>query len=406
MIIVYFITLVQAKKKVQTKRIDTIDLLRGIIMVIMALDHVRDYFHFGGIQGDPSNLETTTPILYFTRFITHYCAPIFVFLAGTSAFLYGRNKSKTELFKFLFTRGVWLVFLELVVNNLIWTFDLSYSFQVVQVIWAIGFSMIFLSLLIFFRIRYIVLIGLVIVGAHNLLDHIVAEGSGLSSLVWYALHQQKFLVLGTDRLIIFMYPLIPWIGVMALGYCFGKFYSSDFDSERRKKYLLTLGLACLALFFLLRGFNLYGDPAPWIAQDTVAKTVMSFFKVTKYPPSLSFLCITLGPAFLFLYAFEKTKNKLSDFFLVYGRVPLFYYFLHMMVIHSLALIGILLFGGDWRLMIFDASTVMSGQLAGYGYSLGVVYGVWIGVVLLLYPVCKKYMIYKANNRSKWWLSYL
>ena len=392
--------------QLKSSRIESIDILRGLIMIIMALDHVRDYFHFGRITGDPSNLETTTPILFFTRFITHYCAPVFVFLAGTSAFLYGRGKSGSKLFRFLFTRGIWLILLELVVNNLIWTFDLSYSFQVVQVIWAIGFSMICLSLFIYLPKKVILLIGLVLVAGHNFLDPIVAEGDSPQSLIWYALHQRKFLVLGPDRLFVFMYPLIPWMGVMALGYCFGQLYSKDFDRAKRKTILLGLGLSCLALFALLRGFNLYGDPEPWSVQDDLSGTLMSVFKVTKYPPSLSFLCITLGPSFLFLFGIEKMKNRLTDFFQVYGRVPLFYYFLHMLVIHTLAVVFILVFGGDWQDMILDAETVMSGRLATYGYALWVVYAVWIGVVLLLYPFCKKYMQYKADNKDKQWLSYL
>lgn len=392
----------------QTKsnRIESIDVLRGIIMVIMALDHVRDYFHYGAIMGDPSNLETTTPILFFTRFITHYCAPVFVFLAGTSAYLYGSKKSKAELFKFLFTRGLWLIFLEFTLNNLIWTFDLTYSFQVVQVIWAIGVSMLCLSLFIFLPKKVILGIGLLLVAGHNLLDSIVAEGESIQSLLWYALHQKKFLVLAPDHLFAFMYPLIPWMGVMALGYCLGELYSQNFAAARRKKIFVGLGLGSLALFVILRGLNLYGDPMPWSLQDTMAKSIMSFFSVTKYPPSLIFLCLTLGPAFLFLAAFENTRNKVSDFFLVYGRVPFFYYFLHMILIHGLAILGIVLSGGDWRQMILSAENVMSDKLLSYGYSLPVVYIVWIGVVLLLYPFCSRYMRYKAKNREKEWLSYL
>ncbi|HCS20914.1 MAG TPA: hypothetical protein DIW47_10220 [Bacteroidetes bacterium] len=390
----------------KTNRIESIDVLRGLVMVIMALDHVRDYFHYGSILGDPSDLETTTPILFFTRFITHYCAPVFVFLAGTSAYLYGSKKTKGELAKFLFTRGLWLIFLEFAFNNLIWTFDLSYSFQVVQVIWTIGVSMLCLSLLIYLPKVAILGIGLVLVAGHNLLDTRIAEGESFQSLLWYVLHQQKFLVLAPDRMVVIMYPLIPWMGVMALGYCFGELYSKEYNAARRKKILIGLGLGSVALFVVLRGLNGYGDLLPWSVQDTTTKTILSFFSVTKYPPSLIFLCMTLGPAFLFLAVFENAKNKLSNFFLVYGRVPFFYYFLHMIVIHGLAILGIILSGGDWRLMILSAENVMSGKLASYGYSLPVVYLVWIGVVLLLYPLSYWYMKYKAKNKDKQWLSYL
>jgi uncharacterized membrane protein len=263
-----------------------------------------------------------------------------------------------------------------------------------------------LSLLIYLPKKVILGFGLLLVAGHNLLDPIVAEGESIQSLLWYALHQQKFLVLAPGHMFVFMYPLIPWVGVMALGYCFGELYSQDYNPARRKKILLGLGLGGLALFLVLRVLNGYGDQMPWSVQDSTAKSVMSFFSVTKYPPSLIFLCMTLGPAFLFLAAFENVKNKLSNFFMVYGRVAFFYYFLHMIMIHGLAMIVLVLNGGDWILMILDAENVMSDKLASYGYSLPVVYLVWIGVVLLLYPLCRWYMNYKAKNRDKEWLSYL
>lgn len=387
-------------------RIESIDILRGVVMVIMALDHVRDYFHYGSFFIDPTNLQTTTPLLFFTRFITNFCAPVFVFLSGTSAFLYGSNKSKPALFKFLFTRGIWLIFLEIVVNTFIWTFDATYSLQIIQVIFAIGFSMICLSFLIYLPKKVILLVGIILIAGHNALDNIVMQGQSFQSIIWYFLHQDNALVYGSNHMVILHYPLIPWIGLMALGYLFGSFYQKDFDVSLRKKWLLRLGLGSLFLFVILRGFNVYGDLMPWSVQDTTTKSILSFFKVTKYPPSLLFLCITLGPAMLFLYAFENTKNKITDFFLVFGRVPLFYYFLHMLVIHILAIIGILIFGGNWQDMIVTGKSFMNETLKTYGYSLFIVYVVWISVVLLLYPLCKKYMTYKANNKDKWWLSYL
>ncbi len=332
-------------------RIESIDILRGAVMVIMALDHVRDYFHYGSFFIDPTNLQTTTPLLFFTRFITNFCAPVFVLLSGTSAFLYGTNKTKPQLFKFLFTRGIWLIFLEIVVNTFIWTFDVTYSLQIFQVIFAIGFSMICLSFLIYLPKKVILLVGIILIAGHNALDNIVMQGQSFQSIIWYFLHQDNALVYGSNHMVILHYPLIPWIGLMALGYLFGSFYQKDFDVSLRKKWLLRLGLGALFLFVILRGFNVYGDLMPWSVQDTTTKSILSFFKVTKYPPSLLFLCITLGPAMIFLYAFENTKNKITDFFLVFVRVPLFYYFLHMLVIHILAIIGILIFGGNWQDMI-------------------------------------------------------
>ncbi len=375
-------------------------------MVIMALDHVRDFFHYGAFNSDPTDLDTTTPFLFFTRFITHYCAPVFVFLAGTSAFLYGTRKTKPELFKFLLTRGLWLIFLEIVLNNFLWWFDFSYSFIVLQVIWAIGLSMVFLSFLIFLPKRVILIIGIILVASHNSLDSEIMQGTSFKSIIWYILHQQQFLPINSTRMVVFAYPIIPWIGLMALGFCFGSFYQKGFNVNVRKKWLLILGISSIALFFILRGLNIYGDLVPWSIQDTTTKTILSFFKVTKYPPSLVYILITIGPSLLFLYSIETVKNKVSDFFLVFGRVPLFYYFLHVFVIHTLAIAGLLIFEGNWKDLILTANAFSNPNLANYGYSLFIVYLVWIGVITLLYFPSKKYMIYKANNKDKWWLSYL
>ncbi|MEG3658242.1 heparan-alpha-glucosaminide N-acetyltransferase domain-containing protein [Arenibacter palladensis] len=392
--------------KPKTNRIESIDILRGLVMVLMALDHVRDYFNYGSFFIDPTDVETTTPILFFTRFITHYCAPVFVFLAGTSAFLYGRNKTKSQLSKFLLTRGIWLIFMEVVVNNLIWTFDLSYSFPILQVIWAIGFSMICLSFLIYLPYKWILVLGLVIIAGHNLLDGLVMQGNSPEAIMWYLLHQNHIMVLGPDKMILFHYPVIPWIGLMALGYCLGQLYVKDFNEKIRRTWLLRMGLGALALFFLIRGLNVYGDLVPWTVRDSSSKTVISFFNVTKYPPSLAFVLITIGPALLFLYTIENVKNSITNFFLIFGRVPFFYYFLHVLVIHTTAIIGIIIFGGNWKDMILTADVFMNETLVTYGYPLWITYMVWIGIIFALYPLCEKYMIYKINNKDKWWLSYL
>lgn len=392
---------------VKSTRIQSIDLLRGVVMVIMALDHVRDYFHFGAMtmNYDPVNMDVTTSALFFTRFITHYCAPIFIFLAGTSAFLYGSKKTKAQLAKFLMTRGLWLVFVEIVIMNFLWWFDISYGFTNLQVIWAIGICMILMGLLIYLPKKLILILGLVMVFGHNLLDVIVMQGSSFKAIMWYVLHQQGFVQMGTRTISIF-YPIIPWVGVMALGYCFGSLYQSGFDARLRKKWLLYLGIGSVALFFITRGINVYGDPIPWSVQKNNTFTMMSFLNVHKYPPSLLFLFITIGPGFLFLYVTESIKNKITDFFLVFGRVPFFYYVVHVFVIHLSALVIHTLLGGNWRDLILDVSIFETNTLSTYGYPLYVVYLVWIIVVLLLYPLCKKYMQYKVNNKDKWWLSYL
>ena len=392
--------------QLKSSRIESIDILRGLAMVIMALDHVRDYFHHGSFFVDPTNLDTTTPYLFFTRFITHNCAPAFIFLAGTSAFLYGSKKSKPELSRFLLTRGIWLVFLEIAVNNLIWTFDITYSLLILQVIWAIGLSMIFLSFLIYLPKKALLILSVLLIASHNLLDSIVMQGESFKSIIWYILHQRVLLVVGPNQLLVFAYPIIPWIGLMALGYCFGALYKSDFDPALRKKWLLGLGFGAIALFYILRGINGYGDLVPWTVQKDTTFTILSFFNVTKYPPSLVYLLITIGPAMLFLYVIEPIKNKVTDFLLVFGRVPLFYYFLHVLVIHIAAILTMMVTGQNWHDMILTADVFMNAKLIDYGYSLFVVYIIWIALIFLLYPFSKMYMNYKAKNKDKWWLSYL
>ncbi|WP_248723673.1 DUF1624 domain-containing protein [Seonamhaeicola sp. ML3] len=391
---------------IKSTRIQSIDILRGLVMVLMALDHTRDYFHLGASTGSPTNLETTTPILFFTRFITHYCAPVFVFLAGSSAFLYGSNKSKLQLFKFLFTRGIWLILLEIFINSLNWTFDYTYSFVVLQVIWAIGISMLILSFLIWLPKQVILIIGIVLIAGHNLLDTIVMEGSSIKATFWYILHQPNMVPLGENRLVYFAYPIIPWVGLIALGYCMGTLYSKHFNFEKRKMWLLGLGTASIFLFIVLRTWNIYGDLTPWSIQDTTPKTILSYFNVTKYPPSLAYLLITIGPSLLFLCAIEKIKNKTTDFLLVFGRVPLFYYFLHIFIIHIFAILGVVIFNENWQEILANMSSRPIMGLAKHGYSLFVVYIIWIGIITLLYFPCKKYMTYKAGNKEKWWLSYL
>lgn len=390
----------------KSTRIESIDILRGIVMILMALDHTRDYFHYDSSLFNPTNLDKTTPFLFFTRFITHYCAPVFVFLAGTSAYLYGSKKSKSDVFKFLLTRGIWLVIFEIFINSLNWSFDITYSFVVLQVIWAIGISMIVLSFLSFLPKRFIAIIGFLLVAGHNFFDDTLMKGQSWDAVLWYILHQQGGIPIGEDHYILFAYPVIPWIGLMALGYCLGSLYIKEFNAEERKKWLMRLGLGSLVLFVILRGSNIYGDLDPWTFQDTTAKTIMSFFNVTKYPPSLAYLLITIGPSLLLLVALENVKNKLSDIILVFGRVPLFYYFLHIFVIHLAAIIGVILFKDNGLDIITNMESSRRGDLVSYGYSLFITYMVWLGIVTLLYFPSKKYMVYKAKNKDKWWLSYL
>ena len=395
-------------KAIKSTRIESIDILRGLVMIIMALDHARDYTNTGYLYIDPTNMDTTSPGLFFTRWITHFCAPVFVLLAGTSAFLYGAKKaSKNTLAKFLFTRGIWLVFTELTVVNFAWTFAISLDLHIFQVIWAIGFCMMLLSALIYLPKKLLLALGIIIVFGHNLLDGITMQGNDPLSVLWYYVHQQNFVVYnGGENMIFVAYPFLPWLGIMILGYCFGYFYTKDFNIEIRKKWLLIFGFGSIALFIVLRYINVYGDLVPWSVQKNSTYTFLSFINTTKYPPSLLYTLMTLGPAMLFLYGIESVKNRITNILVVIGRVPFFYYILHLYLVHLIGLIGLNILGENWKELILTPAHFNSGYLADKGFDLWVTYTVWIIVVIILYPFCKMFMTYKANNRDKWWLSYL
>lgn len=390
-------------------RIVSLDVLRGIVMVIMALDHVRDFTYYGTFYNDPTNLATTSPALFFTRWITHFCAPVFVFLAGTSAFLYGvRQESTKALSRFLLTRGLWLIFIEMTVVNLGITFDITHSLFIFQVIWAIGLSMVCLSGLVYLSKKTLLIIGLLLVAGHNLLDGIAMEGNGLTAILWYFLHRSNFLLIGPDTAVFIVYPVLPWIGVMVLGYLFGHLYDPGFETSRRKAFLWKAGLAAIGLFVLLRTFNIYGEPIHWAPQKDFTYSVLSFLNASKYPPSLLYLLMTIGPAILFLYWSETRFKKTEHFFAIIGRVPFFYYIIHFYVIHLVSLPGVWYAGAPWTFnqLSVQNMTRPSPELLQYGYPLAVTYGAWLVVIAIMYPMCRWYDRYKRNNRDKWWLSYL
>ena len=399
-------------------RVDSIDLLRGIVMVIMMLDHTRDFVHNSALRfEDPTDLSTTNIFLFFTRWITHFCAPVFVFLAGTSAYLqFARGKSKAQLSWFLVTRGLWLIVLELTIVQLGITFHPALGFLgFLQVIWVIGVSMIVLAALIHLPNVVTAAFGLLMIALHNLTDHIRVTSwrgpetpvPGVRAKSWILLHQafEGLPVLGFPGPVVFViYPLIPWIGVMAVGYVFGAIY--QLEAERRRRLLLIAGGVATLLFIVLRAINDYGDPSPWSRQDSLVFTVLSFLNTSKYPPSLLFLLMTLGPAILFLALFESrpARGRIQQFFITFGRVPLFFYVLQWFTAH---LIGILLhaaFGKNaswfWR-----SPLDFSPPPPGLGFNLAVVYLAWITGILLLYPLCKWFAGVKQRRRS-WWLSYL
>ena len=383
-------------------RIQSIDLLKGLVMVIMALDHVRDYFHFSAFYFDPTDPTQTTLPIFFTRFITHFCAPTFCFLAGTSAFMVGKRKTKSELSGFLLKRGLWLVFIEMTIVNFAWYFDIYFRSPGLLVIWSLGISMIVLAAVIHLPRKYILAFSLLLIFGHNLLDTVHYDGSFL----WSILHEFKFFKLTESVEFVVGYPIIPWIAVMALGYYFGAFYDTSFDSHQRKKLFNLIGFFAIVAFIILRLSNVYGDPILYIDYETTAKDLISFFNPSKYPPSLLYLLMTLGTALVFLANAEKLKGKVVDFFSTFGRVPFFYYILHLYLIHLVALLFAELSGFGWRLMILQDWVTETPALKGYGFPLWVVYAVWIGVIVLLYPLCKKFDNYKQSHKEKWWLSYL
>lgn len=391
----------------RTRRIESIDLLRGIVMIIMALDHARDYFDASAYVYDPTDLTQASPALFFTRWITHYCAPIFMLLAGIAAWLYGNKNGRKAVSFFLLTRGAWLIFVEIFLVSFGWTFNYHFNFFVLQVIWAFGVAMVILSAFVHLSRPALLAIALVLIGAHNLLDGIHATGNSAATLGWAFLHQFTFFNYPHFGFVI-GYPILPWLGIITLGYCLGSLYGPDVAAERRQKLLRALGLGAIAAFILIRAINVYGDPAHWSSQRNGLYTVLSFLNVTKYPPSLCYVLMTLGPGLLFLSVAEKPLNRFTKALAVFGRVPFFYYILHIYLFHLLAMLAAVIQGhpaGDMA----DFSTWVTGvaKLKGYGFSLWVVYAVWIAVVLALYPLCKRFDVYKrANQAQKRWLSYL
>jgi uncharacterized membrane protein len=391
---------------VRKVRIESIDLLRGIVVLLMALDHVRMYFGDGSWYAQPTNLDTTTPALFFTRWITHFCAPVFVFLAGTSASLWGGRRSTSEVSHYVLTRGLFLVFCELVIVNLAWTFDITYSFHFLQVIWAIGASMIVLAGLVYLPRWAIFAFGIILVFGHNLLDPIQMQGTSPQAIIWYILHQEQVVYFTPDFAVYFHYPLIPLLGLMALGYVFGSLYRPEFDAGRRRKWLLGMGATAIALFLVLRGFNLYGEPNPWSPQPTLVYSIMSFLNTTKYPTSLQYLLMTIGPALVFLGLVEAVRNRVTKTILVYGRVALFFYLVHIYVIHLLALVPLVLTGRSWTEYIVTAEDFRTQSTADFGFPLPVVYAVWVLVLVGMYPLSAWYRTYKKGHPEKWLLRYV
>lgn len=392
------------KLNTDLKRIESVDFIRGLAMIIMALDHTRDFMHIDSLTQDPLNLTTTTPLLFLTRWITHFCAPVFVFLSGTSAFLSVRRRA--DIIKsrhFLITRGIWLIFLEFTVINFALWFDLHFRILLFQVIAAIGFGFIFFSLLIKLPAAATGIIGLVIIFGHNLLSGIQFENNSIIKLILSPLVNFNSYQVTPRFTFAIAYPFLPWFGIMLTGFAAGSLF--ELPAEKRKKTFLGIGLSALLIFAVLRYSNLYGDQSLWSVQKNSLLTFLSFINVSKYPPSLLFSLLMLGVMFLVFYISDGRKNRFMGIVNVFGRVPFFYFLIHLYLIHSLMIVIMFLQGYHWEDLSFKP--FQYGRAGpGSGIALWAVYLVWVSVVVCLYPFCNRYWNFKSAHKQKWWLRYL
>jgi uncharacterized membrane protein len=385
-------TLAQAEQAARD-RIKSVDVVRGLIMVLMALDHTRDFFGAGGMNPR----DVGEPALFLTRWVTHFCAPTFILLAGVSAHLHGaRGRSQAEISRFLLTRGFWLILIEFTVVRLAWRFNFDLNIFVFQVIWVIGAAMVLLAGLVHLPRWAIAAVGLGVIVGHNLLDGIRAEHFTVAGWVWNFLHQPA-LLRGGSWAAYPLYSLLPWAGVMAVGYALGPIMK--LEQARRRRLLLVTGAGVSVGFVLLRATNLYGDPVAWTVQKDWLSTVLSFLDCEKYPPSLLYLMMTLGPVLLALAASEQARGRLSGSLATIGRVPLFYYVVHLYVIHALAVLYAAIGVGD-SAWLFAGSPLR--KPLNYGLALPGIYAVWLLVVSALYPVCRWFGELKQKRREWWW----
>jgi len=393
----------------QASRLVSVDILRGLVMVLMALDHVRDFMTYQ--RANPEDIAHTSMALFFTRFITHFCAPVFAFLAGTGAFLASsRGKSLKEVSRFFFVRGLWLLFLEFTIIDFAWGFG---PWVHGGVIWALGWSMIAMSLIVWVPLRWVAALGVGMIATHNLLDRINPAWFGKFYWLWIFLHTPGNIRFAHYQFSV-RYVLIPWVGVMTAGFAFG----SLLVRPDRRKLVLTLGTCSTVLFFVLRAFNFYGNGIAglplryphsgglWSVQPTISLTAASFFNTLKYPPSLDYLLMTLGPSLILLALLDKNKAErgLSRVLVIFGRVPMFYYILHLYLIHILAILVAIAFHQPMLhgAVIADFAT----KPAGYGHGLPFIYAMWTLAVAILYLPCLWFMQLRSQHRDWSWLSYL
>lgn len=383
------------------ERIQSIDMVRGMIMIIMTLDHTRDFLHLAGPP--PLDVQRTTVILFFTRWITHFCAPTFVFLSGVSACLAEQRRTTGEMTTFLLKRGAWLIFSDLAIISLIFSFDVQYHFPVLEVLWAIGFGMIILALLIHAPKQVIAAVAVLIIAGHNLLDNVDLPKNGMAgNLITALLNGVGALIsIGANRFIFAIYAAIPWTGALLLGYVFGQLYKKGYDAVKRRKILMLSGCALIALFITLRLINHYGDPAPWAVQRNAAHTFLSFLNARKQTPSLLFMSMTLGPVLLLLSFTEGISNRVTRFCIVYGHVPYFYFITHLTLLRVINIAGVVLAG----IPLDFQKPAPVWAAPDFGIPLWAVYLCWIAVIALMYYPCRWYGRYKQTH-SGWWLSYI
>jgi uncharacterized membrane protein len=383
---------------VKRARLESVDVVRGAIMIIMALDHTRDFF---GIPGSPTNLATASIALFFTRWITNICAPVFFLLTGTGAWLSLRKRTRPELSRFLVTRGLWLIFLDLVLFRcLAVQFNFDYHTTVITVLWALGWAMIVLSALVHLPPSVVTAFGVIMIATHDLLDSIKSANP-----LWSILHSPNIILETPGHTVFLAYPLIPWVGVTAVGYGLGQIFA--WEPVRRQAFLLRLGILLTIGFVILRAVNIYGDPSRWATQRASAYTVLSFLNTTKYPPSLLFLLMTLGPALLFLWAVDTHTPRILRPVLIMGKVPMFYYLLHFALIHTLAVIICYARYGHihWMFESPDLAHYPVTFPPGWGLPLPLVYLIWAFVVIAMYPLCRWYAVVKQRSNNPL-LSYL
>lgn len=388
------------------KRVHPIDIVRGIIIIIMTLDHVRDFFHIHAMDENP--LDVNNPLIFFTRWITHYCAPTFVFLSGVSAWLAGRKKTKKQLSIFLIKRGAWLIAADIIIMSFGFTFNPLYNLIILEVLWAIGGGMIILGLLIRTSLPVIIATAAVIFFVHNLLDYVTLPANAWGTVVRVFVSGAGALVpLSSDgsRNMLIGYAPITWSGVLLFGYVAGHLYDeAKYTAQQRQKTLMIAGCLLIALFILLRVINKYGDPAPWAEKDTASTTFLSFLNVSKYPPSLIFCCMTLGPVLILLALTERLKGRFAEFVTVYGKVPFFYFIMHFYLAHFLTVIAFFATGYGWKDRADPASLFLF-RPQHFGFNIWWVYVIWLSVVLIMYLPCRWFGRYRAEHRY-WWLSYV